>query len=320
MGGHMIGEDECRPQRRCGIGIALREQILWSIVFGLCLISSWHTALRAENARDTTLSLMIGNQARTALLHLPAILDPGRKYPLVLGLHGGLGNAKGYVEHSQLFVKGERAGFIVVCPEGTPVLRIGDHRVWNSGPEYATATRNADDLSFTKGLIGKIRAQYPIDPKRIYVTGFSNGAQMAYRLALELPDVAAIAPMSGARLAGDLRPSHPIPLLHIHGTADGYYPIEGGRGPYSIGRTPHVPVASVIAEWSRFNAVTVPARLVVQDGWEAEFHDGPAPVVLIRVLGMGHQIAGGRDDRLPHQTMRSEPDAVAMALSFFAEH
>jgi hypothetical protein len=37
-------------------------------------------------------------------------------------------------------------------------------------------------------------------------------------------------------------------------------------------------------------------------------------------LGMGHQIAGGHDDRLPHQAMRSEPDAAAMALSFFAEH
>jgi polyhydroxybutyrate depolymerase len=264
---------------------------------------------------------MMGNQARTALLHLPATLDPGRKYPLVLGLHGGLGNAKGYIEHSQLLVKGERAGFIVVCPEGTAVLRIGDHRVWNSGPEYATAPGNADDVSFMRELIGKIRAQYPIDPKRIYVTGFSNGAQMAYRLALNMSDeIAAIAPMSGARLAGDLQPSHPIPVLHIHGTADGYYPIEGGRGPYSMGRIPHVPVESVIAEWSRLNGAAVPARLVVHNGWEAEFHDGPAPVALVRVLGMGHQIAGGRDDRLPRQAMRSEPDAVAMALAFFAEH
>jgi hypothetical protein len=39
-----------------------------------------------------------------------------------------------------LFEKGERAGFIVVCAEGTAVLRFGDHRVWNSGPEYATPT------------------------------------------------------------------------------------------------------------------------------------------------------------------------------------
>ena len=36
---------------------------------------------------------------------------------------------------------------------------------------------------------------------------------------------------------------------------------------------------------------------------------------------MGHQIAGGRDDRLPEQAhVGPEPDAVRLALEFFAEH
>jgi poly(3-hydroxybutyrate) depolymerase len=45
-----------------------------------------------------------------------------------------------------------------------------------------------------------------------------------------------------------------------------------------------------------------------------------APVVLVLVDGMGHQTAGGDDDRLPGQARRDSPDAVAMALKFFADH
>ncbi len=37
------------------------------------------------------------------------------------------------------------------------------------------------------------------DPKRVYVTGFSNGAGMAYKMACEKPDkVAAIGVVEGA--------------------------------------------------------------------------------------------------------------------------
>jgi polyhydroxybutyrate depolymerase len=276
---------------------------------------------RAEIARVTTLTVTIGDQARAALLHIPSTFDRRRKYPLVLGYHGGLRNAKAYVEQSQLFAKGEQAGFIVACPQGTPMFRMGNFRMWNSGPEYAQVLRNVDDVAFTRALIARIAVQYPIDSKRIYITGFSNGAQMAYRLAVELADkVAAIAPMIGARLAGNLRPTRPVPILHIHGTADDYYPIDGGRGLYTFGVVPHVPVESVIAEWSSFNGDAPSHRLVTHDGWDMQVYDGPAPVVLVRVLGMGHQIAGGSDDHLPLQAMRTAPDALAMALVFFGEH
>jgi polyhydroxybutyrate depolymerase len=276
---------------------------------------------RAEIAQDTTLTVTVGDRTRAALLHLPSTFDPRGKYPLVIGYHGGLRNAKAYVEQSQLFAKGEEAGFIVACPQGTPVFRMGDFRVWNSNPEYARVLRNVDDVAFTRALIAKIAAQYAIDSKRIYVTGFSNGAQMAYRIALELAgDIAAIAPMSGARRAGNSRPTRPVPILHIHGTADGYYPIDGGRPLFTFGLVGLAPVERVIAEWCVFNGASPSLRLVDHDGWDMLVHDGPAPVILVRVGGMGHQIAGGYDDNLPLQAPQSEPDAVAMALAFFGEH
>ena len=50
---------------------------------------------------------------------------------------------RGYIEQARRFAKGEQAGFIVVCPEGTPLHGMAKHRVWNSGPEYAASVGNA---------------------------------------------------------------------------------------------------------------------------------------------------------------------------------
>jgi polyhydroxybutyrate depolymerase len=203
-----------------------------SLLFSVSLLTRCPTALTAP-AQDYTLTIMVGGQLRSAFLHLPADLELAGKYPLVIGYHCGAGNAQGYIEQSQLFTKGERAGFIVVSPQGTLILRSGNHRVWNSGHEYEAATKNANDVTFTRMLIEKITSEYPVDQKRVYATGFSNGAQMSYRLALELSEaIAAIAPMSGGRLAADLRPRRPVPLLHLHGTDDGFY--QGGLGVFRL--------------------------------------------------------------------------------------
>jgi hypothetical protein len=75
----------------------------------------------------------------------------------------------------------------------------------------------------------------------------------------------------------------------------------------------------VIAEWCKFNGARLLPRSIHHDGWEMRIYDGPASVNLVLVQGMGHRIAGGHNDRLPHQSMRAEPDAVEMALAFFAD-
>jgi polyhydroxybutyrate depolymerase len=271
--------------------------------------------------QDTKVTVDVRGQNRTAWLHVPSNFDHSQEYPLVVGYHGGAGNARGYIEQSQLFVKGERAGFIVVCPEGTPVPGVGDRQVWNSGAEYAASSRNADDVQFTVELIDRISSIYPVDSTRIYATGFSNGAQMTYRLAAELSDrIAAIAAMSGGRAAGARRPARPVPILHIHGMADTVYPLEGGLGSDSLGRVPQVAISNVIAEWSRFDGARLVPQITQHDGWEMRLHAGPAPVELILVKGMGHQISGGLDDHLPGQPLKSSPDAIDLALKFFAEH
>ena len=96
--------------------------------------------------------------------------------------------------------------------------------------------------------------------------------------------------------------------------------MQGGLGPYSLGRTPHVNISSVIAEWCGFNHARLIPEIQSHDGWELRLHSGSAPVEFVIINGMGHQIAGGRDDRLPRQALKDSPDAIDLALKFFAEH
>lgn len=70
-----------------------------------------------------------------------------------------------------------------------------------------------------------------IDPRRIYVTGFSNGGMLAYRIACELGgSVAAIGVQSATLEYSPCQPAAPVSVLHIHGDADANVPLGGGRG------------------------------------------------------------------------------------------
>ena len=116
--------------------------------------------------------------------------------PLVLVLHGGGGNAGNAESMTGFTAKAEEEDFIVVYPEGTGRFRKR-HLTWNAGHCCGIAMkRRVDDVGFIGALLVKLLADYPVDPKRVYATGMSNGGMMTHRLGIELSDrLAAIAPV-----------------------------------------------------------------------------------------------------------------------------
>ena len=103
-------------------------------------------------------------------------------------------------------------GYAVVYPDGVA-------RRWNDG---RGTDRGTDDVEFIRLLLDSLGRELPVDPQRIYATGISNGAGLAYRLACDLPGIfAAIAPVAGRAGGGpgalrrnaaglaDLVPGHP---------------------------------------------------------------------------------------------------------------
>ena len=123
---------------------------------------------------------------------------------------------------------------------------------------------SVDDVGFALSLIDDLEARTPIDRARIYATGFSNGAMLAYRLAAEASDrIAAIAAVEGSMVTADFAPSRPVSILHIHSLDDPRVPYHGGYGGYlwilqSIERliNPDLgnpDVEQMLARWRKFD-------------------------------------------------------------------
>jgi polyhydroxybutyrate depolymerase len=198
---------------------------------------AWHALLHVAPPEVPPLggelrrgSLRVGELERTFAVYVPARL-PARA-PLVIVLHGSMGSGE-QVRSGTFYgfdALADRHGFAVAYPDG-----FEEH--WNDcrrEAPYSANLRDVDDVGFLRALVARLAAELDLDPERVYATGISNGGQMAYRLALEAPDlVAAIAPVA-AGLPDDANfdcesSGRPVAVLIVNGTADPMNPFEGGR-------------------------------------------------------------------------------------------
>ena len=149
---------------------------------------------------DHTRTIMMGEQKRTYLVHVPKDYDPKKPAPVVLALHGAAMNGPMMVWFSGLTKKADEAGFIVVYPSGTG---RGPFLVWNAGGfKGKRAEDRPDDVAFLSRLLDDLGTAVKVDEKRVYACGMSNGAMMCYRLAAELSDrIVAIAPVPHSALS-----------------------------------------------------------------------------------------------------------------------
>lgn len=148
--------------------------------------------------------------------------------PAVFVLHGG-NVSDGRVTFRYGFHElGARDGVITVHPSG-------HGEGWNDGREtpFLLTRGGADDVAFFRAMIDQLVAEGAVDPKRIFVTGGSNGGMMTHRLACDLSDrIAGAAPFVAwmpAPLAARCEPRRPLPILLMGGTADRMMPIAGGQ-------------------------------------------------------------------------------------------
>lgn len=250
------------------------------------------------------------------LLPLPALaagldevrLSDGRSYlfarppgegpaPLILALHGGFGTPEQMAQSSGLAEAAVRAGFAIAFPAGE-----GRIPSWNAGYCCGPAARNAvDDMGFLDRVARDAggRAHWP---GRVFVTGMSNGAMMAQTWAAQRPGkVAAIATVSGSMDARHIRVQGPVPMLHIHGTADPMVPFDGGPGRgLATGRINLASVAEVLADFRAPFGPLAEAQDSIAGGAVARTRwsqDGKLRVELLAIAGGGHEWPGSRRAR-----------------------
>lgn len=186
------------------------------------------------------LSLDSGGEMRSYKLFIPANAMQG-PLPLMIVMHGGLGNADETERTTGMNRIASANGFMVAYPNGTGARLMKNRRTWNAGKCCGpAAARNIDDVGFIHSMLADIARHHPLDRSRVYATGISNGAMMAYRLACEMPrEIAAIVPVSGTLALNSCPGAQDIPVLHIHGSADSNVPYQGGMGENAIAGVAH---------------------------------------------------------------------------------
>lgn len=186
-------------------------------------------------------------EKRSYLLHVPASYDDSKPTSLIFALHGGTGSAKNIEQQSQLPELSDQEGFILCLPDGL-------NKTWNAGWCCGKASeKNHDDVGFISKLIDELIGEYNIDPKRVYVTGMSNGAMMSYRLACELSNkIAAIAPVAGTMVTESCNAENAVSIIHFHSYQDKNVPWDGGIGD-GISDHYNTPIDSVMSSWKGSN-------------------------------------------------------------------
>lgn len=236
-------------------------RLAWAIA--ALLVGASACSDRAPHASETSRppagsaaeqSLLVDGSRRTYRLYVPSSPAGQKQLPLLLALHGGFGSGRQLEQSAGFNQLAEQHGFIVAYPDGTQLALPGDGRVWNGGRCCGIAAQdrqNVDDVSFLTALITHIGAEHPVDVRRVYVTGHSNGGIMAYRIACERSElIAAIAFQAGTLEIEPCRPARPVSVYSLHGADDPSMPLHGGRGERALSRTDFASPVESVKTWA----------------------------------------------------------------------
>lgn len=221
-------------------------------------------------------------------------------------LHGTGGSAEFAAEETRWAAFADQHGLIVAFPDGQPVdptrspSFLSNPKRWNDGSTRPDDPLHSepDDVAFLDAVIGDAIEHGPADPTRVYLTGFSNGAAMAFRYAAERPGaLAAVAPLAGYCHVVSNPISPPVPTLYIVGDQDRLIPLNGGpvRVPWGNRTVERPTVDGTLARWAGIIGCE-PMPMVVSDadGVREELFVGPVEFTKVVVTDLGHHWPGGK--------------------------
>lgn len=279
----------------------------------LLAISVTTSSASALNAPLTAgahiVKLQHGARERSAIVHVPRRAAEKSALPVVLNFHGGGGHGANQKEYSLLDSLADQETFVAVYPNGNGRFE-SRLLTWNAGTCCAyAAINNIDDVGFVRTLLGAIAEKLPVDRRRVYATGLSNGGMMSHRLAAQASDViAAVAPVAGGMALPTIQSSRAIPIMHIHSVDDPRALYSGGLGPpfpLTNSQVLHPNIDQTIANWVKHNGCAVEPNVVERRtdqgsrGHSATKYvysscrDG-VEVVLWKLAGAGHVWPGGK--------------------------
>ncbi|MBI1247350.1 hypothetical protein GC197_05825 [bacterium] len=159
-------------------------------------------------------------------LFTPLHYEPGYAYPLIVWLHGAFDNES---QLRRIMPLTSTRNFVAVGPRATckhahPGGHSGCYR-WSQDSVHIEAAARRVELA-----IESATTQFNVNPSRVFLAGYQDGATMALRLALQNPhDYAGVISVNGPFPEGHaplrnlgLCEQPPILLMHCHESS--FYP------------------------------------------------------------------------------------------------
>ncbi len=171
----------------------------------------------AHGAEGTRMTWKVDGVAREALVFAPTAESPRGVHPLIFAFHGHGGNMGGT---SRWGLQDRWPQAIVVYPQGLDTPSGLDPKGRKPGWQRLAGDQGDRDLKFTDAMLATMRQKFKVDDRRMFATGFSNGAFFTLLLWIERRETFA----AFAVVAGALDPSQHLtmakPVLHIGGESD----------------------------------------------------------------------------------------------------
>jgi polyhydroxybutyrate depolymerase len=245
-------------------------------------------------------TLNIDGHARRFDVQTPSSIKPGERLPIVFYFHGAGGSADGSARVYGWSEKAEAEHFFAVFPEGLGVrpdaegsFLLNPH-IWRDGRPDIKSTQ-IDDVHFFTTLLDQLEGALPVDPHRVYVTGFSNGAGMTFTLGSKFPDrIAAIAPVSSETFVNVQTLARPLPVYYLVGKADPLVPFAGGESKLPIWGVTRTlpPVQDSVDTWVKLDGCPATPQVISDENGVRVVRYGPGnagvEILFTTVEGNGH--------------------------------
>jgi predicted peptidase len=165
------------------------------------------------------------NEIMPYRVYVPTAYDAKKAMPLIIALHGAGGNEDSFMDgYSRLVPQlAEQRGYLVAAPMGFRV--DGGYGSPILGGR-AGALSEADVMQ----VLARMRADYNVDPKRIYLMGHSMGGIGTWHLGAKYPDIwAALGSFAGMGFPATMQRMKAIPQFVVHGDADNTVAVQRSR-------------------------------------------------------------------------------------------
>ena len=219
---------------------------------GQNIFTDYNAVTITESSTSTQTGLLskdmqYDNETREYLIYIPENYNSNSSIPILFAFHGFGGYSQYFINTADFRNLADQFNFIAVYPQG---LICQDGTTWNTNPPGGDNKCSQDDIGFFAALLNQISVDYNIDSSKVYLTGFSNGADFTYSMACYQSDlIKAISPVSGLMPmdnSNECNPNHATSLMIVNGTNDDSRPFSGITG-YMMS------VDETVSYWSQYN-------------------------------------------------------------------